>query len=224
MIAFYKGYTGTFCAIVLLHPNSAIALRTAPALQREFTDFLRIFTESHELEMWVEQGDAVVLFKTYPIAYFSGTLGPKLREGDEQAPEGLYDVPPSRMNPKSTWHLTCNIGDPNLDDQAHQRTGSAIMVHGNTVSMGCFAMTDSLIEEIYTIADHALNAGQRFFRVHVFPFRMTDDKMTRHARLPHLTFWKNLQEGYLFFERTHRPPKVIVEQNQSVFEADGDDV
>ena len=158
------------------------------------------------------------------MAYFSGPLGPKRREGDTYAPEGVYDVPPSCMNPKSTWHLSCSVGDPNLDDQAHQRTGSAMMGHGNTVSLGCFAMTDPLIEDISTIAEHALNAGQRFFRVHVFPFRMTEDKMTRHAQSSHLTLWKNLQEGSLLFERTHRPPKVIVEQNQSVFEADGDTV
>jgi len=162
-----------------------------------------------------------VLFKTYPIAYFSGELGPKLREDDEQAPEGFYYVSSSRMNPNSKFHLSFNIGYPNLYDHAHQRTGSAIMVHGNTLSIGCFAMTDPMIEEIYTIADHALNAKQRFFRVHVFPFRMTDANMTRHAQSPHIIFWKNLQEGYRFFERTHRPPNAIVEHNQYIFEVDG---
>jgi len=209
--------------------SQEVIARKTPTLQREFSNasltlgspiFLRIFKESRELELWVEQNKKFVLFKTYPIAYFSGSLGPKLREGDEQAPEGFYYVSPSRLNPNSKFHLSFNIGYPNLYDQSHQRTGSAIMVHGNTVSIGCFAMTDPLIEEIYTIADHALNAGQRFFRVHVFPFRMLDEKLAQHVQSPHLAFWKNLQEGYSFFEQTRRPPNAIVEHNLYVFEAD----
>jgi murein L,D-transpeptidase YafK len=216
-------------------PQSArsqeVNARKIPALQREFTDasltlgapiFLRLFKESRELELWVEQDQKFVLFKTYPIAYFSGTLGPKLREGDEQAPEGFYHVPPSQMNPNSRFHLSFNIGYPNAYDHAHQRTGSAIMVHGNTVSIGCFAMTDPVIEEIYTIADRALNTGQRFIRVHVFPFRMTDEKMAQHVQSPHVAFWKNLQEGYHFFEQQYRPPNVIVSHNRYVFETDGE--
>ncbi len=210
--------------------SQGIIARKTPTLHHDFSQasltlgapiFIRIFKESHELELWVKQERDFVLFKSYPIAYFSGTLGPKLREGDEQAPEGFYYVAPSRMNPKSKFHLSFNIGYPNLYDHTHQRTGSAIMVHGNTVSIGCFAMTDPLIEEIYTIADHALNAGQHFFRVHIFPFRMTKENMARYAQSPHFAFWKNLQEGYMFFEQKHRPPNVIVDHNQYVFESDG---
>lgn len=178
--------------------------------------FMRIFKEGKELELWVANGEKFVLFKTYPIACFSGTLGPKIREGDMQAPEGFYYVQPSRMNPDSQFHLSFNIGYPNDYDRRHGRTGSALMVHGSWVSTGCFAMTDEGIEEIYTIADYALNAGQPFFRVHIFPFRMTEDNMKRHAASPHIKFWRNLQEGYDFFENTKRPPDVGV-RNQKYF-------
>ncbi len=75
-----------------------------------------------------------------------------------------------------------------------------------------------------TIADYALNAGQRVFRVHVFPFRMPDETMAQHAQSPHFALWKNLQEGYLFFEQKRRPPHVIVEHSQYVFEPDEHEV
>ena len=127
--------------------------------------FIRIFKESKELEVWVKKGLVYHLFKTYAIHYFSGGLGPKLKEGDRKAPEGFYYVTPSRMNPYSRYHLSFNLGYPNPYDRAHGRTGSALMVHGSIVSIGCFAMTDPRIEEIYTLADKALRGGQKYFRV-----------------------------------------------------------
>jgi murein L,D-transpeptidase YafK len=184
--------------------------------------FIRIFKESHELEIWVKGNDETFkLLKTYPIACFSGTLGPKRREGDRQAPEGFYTVSPARMNPNSSFHLAFDIGYPNRYDQVHKRTGSAIMVHGGTVSVGCFAMTDSSIEEIYTIADHALNSGQPFFPVHVFPFRMTAENLKRHGASPHIAFWRSLQPGYELFEQTRRPPKVTLQGLQYAFGYEG---
>lgn len=180
--------------------------------------FIRIFKKSSELELWAERNGAFILFKTYAIARFSGTLGPKVLEGDMQAPEGFYYVFPSMMNPNSRFHLSFNIGYPNRYDRKKARTGSAIMVHGSEVSVGCFAMTDRFIEEIYTIADYALNAGQPFFRVHIFPFRMTEANMWAHGESPHVSFWKNLKEGYDFFEQRLRPPNVRVIGRDYVFE------
>lgn len=200
--------------------SRAIIVRRTPFLVNVFEKksfrlgapiFIRIFKESHELELWVKREDSYALFKTYPIACFSGTLGPKLMEGDKQAPEGFYTVSPAQMNPNSMFHLSFNIGYPNRYDIAHHRTGSAIMVHGDIVSIGCFAMTDRTIEEIYTIADHALNAGQPFFPVHIYPFRMTAENLKHHAASPYIDFWRSLQPGYLFFEAQHRPPRVSVQ-------------
>lgn len=179
--------------------------------------FIRIFKESRELELWVQRGERFYLFKKYPIAYFSGGLGPKLHEGDLQAPEGFYEVFPSRMNPWSNFHLAFNIGYPNLYDQTQQASGGMIMIHGKQHSSGCFAMTDPVIEEIYTIADQALNTGQPSFQVHIFPFRMTPANLQRHGHSPHIAFWRNMLRGYTLFELTHVPPQVSVEGNRYAF-------
>ncbi len=164
--------------------------------------FIRIFKETEELELWVKNGDRFDLFETYDICTFSGRLGPKLKTGDRQSPEGFYFVTPGRMNPASRFHLSFNLGFPNAYDRYHGRTGSALMVHGNCVSIGCYAMTDRRIEEIYAMADGAFRNGQPFFRVHVFPFRMTGENMEKHRRSKWREFWENLQEGYEHFERT----------------------
>ena len=179
--------------------------------------FIRIFKKSKELELWVRNGDRFDLFKTYDICTFSGRLGPKLKTGDRQSPEGFYFVKPGQMNPASRFHLSFNLGFPNAYDRYHKRTGSALKVHGNCVSIGCYAMTNKRIEEIYAMADAALRNGQSFFRVHVFPFRMIDENLKKHKRLKWADFWKNLQEGYEQFERTGLPPDVTVEDGRYVF-------
>ncbi|NNC90292.1 MAG: murein L,D-transpeptidase, partial [Akkermansiaceae bacterium] len=199
-----------------------------PALERDlaatglrFGDpvFIRIFKEERELELWVRHrtDGRFRKFRTWPVVAMSGKLGPKLAEGDRQAPEGFYFVPPGRMKPDSRFHLAFNLGYPNAYDRAHGRTGSFLMVHGNRVSIGCFAMTDARIEEIYTICDAALANGQGFFRVHVFPFRMTEARMARAKEHRWESFWKNQQEGYRHFETSKRPPNVTVVNKRYVF-------
>jgi murein L,D-transpeptidase YafK len=138
----------------------------------------------------------------------SGKLGPKLKEGDQQAPEGFYAVNARSMNPQSDFHLSFNIGYPNAFDQGQGRTGSFIMVHGRNVSIGCFAMTNPVIELIYLVVEDALAHGQSIVPIHVFPFRMTDERMARAEadQSPWLDFWKNLREGYLRFEANRVPP------------------
>ena len=179
--------------------------------------FIRIFKQSKELEVWVKRGRRFELFKTYPIHYFSGALGPKLKEGDRQAPEGFYYVPPSRLNPNSRFHLSFNLGYPNAYDRAQGRTGSALMVHGSTVSIGCFAMTDPLIEEIYTVVEAALKGGQSFVRVHIFPFRMTNENLSKQRSSMWFAFWSNLKEGHDHFEEHGTPPDVNVRSGRYAF-------
>jgi murein L,D-transpeptidase YafK len=173
--------------------------------------FIRIFKETQELELWLKPNGEkkFKLWKTWAIAAMSGKLGPKLAEGDGQAPEGFYAVNAESMNPQSDFHLSFNIGYPNEFDRAQDRTGSFIMVHGNQVSLGCFAMTDPVIEPIYLVVESALNRGQREVPVHSFPFRMTEERMAKaEAEASEwLMFWKNLREGYDRFEQTHIPPK-----------------
>ncbi len=172
--------------------------------------FIRIFKESSELEMWVKKGERFAHFKTYPICTFSGGLGPKLKEGDGQAPEGFYEVRKEQLNPSSRYHLSFNLGFPNAYDKAHNRTGSFLMVHGNCVSVGCYAMTDALIEEIYLLVEAALEGGQAFVPVHAFPFRMTDNAMQAHNNSEWMPFWQNLKEGYDAFDATHFSPTISI--------------
>ena len=185
--------------------------------------FIRIFKESSELEVWLQNsGGEFSLFKVYPICRWSGKLGPKLKEGDRQSPEGFYFVSPGRMNPNSDFHLSFDLGFPNEYDQHHERTGSYLMVHGDCVSIGCYAMTDNGIEEIYTLADAALENGQKLFRVHAFPFRMTDERMDQlDEDGKWFEFWANLKEGYDFFEMLQQPPNVTVEDGKYGFEIGG---
>lgn len=178
--------------------------------------FIRIFKQPAELELWVKKKRAYVLFKSFTVCDMSGTLGPKLREGDRQAPEGFYRVGVEQMNPWSKHHLSFNLGFPNQYDLCHNRTGSALMVHGKCNSVGCFAMANFRMEEIYTLADAALANCQGSFPVHIFPFRMTDENMRQHGK-KWLPFWRNLKTAYDIFERTHIPPSVLVENCRYVF-------
>lgn len=202
--------------------------RVQPNLRCEFEEkklqygspiFVRIFKESMDLEIWIKSNNNFELFKTYKICtYGSGTLGPKTREGDGQAPEGFYFVTPQRLNPVSYFHLSFNLGYPNKYDRVRGRTGGALMVHGSCVSIGCYAMTNEVIEEIFAIADAAFRNGQKFFRVHIFPFRMTKENMEKHKESEWIEFWENLKEGYDFFEENKIPPNVEVLNKKYIFE------
>jgi murein L,D-transpeptidase YafK len=195
--------------------------------------FIRIIKESSELEVWMAPltHAPYKLLHTYPICRWSGRLGPKLREGDGQSPEGFYAVTRTALNPNSAYHLSFNLGYPNAYDRAHGRTGSLLMVHGDCKSVGCYAMTDAGIEEIYTLVDAALVAGQPNIPVHIFPFRMTDAQMRltslgqkfdrtlaqlgQFGSEPSLgydaraAFWANLKDGWELFETARIPPTVM---------------
>lgn len=180
--------------------------------------YIRIFKLEKELEVWVRKEMKFELFKTYPICTFgSGKLGPKLYEGDGQAPEGFYSVGSSSLNPFSRFHLSINVGYPNEFDRSLVRTGSAIMIHGDCVSIGCFAMTDSIIEKIYTIVEKAFRQGQKKLRIDIFPFRFTEKNLDKNKKSEWIDFWLNLKEGYDLFEINKIPPKFVVKNNRYVF-------
>lgn len=169
---------------------------------------LRAFKSESEFEVWIRKDETFVLFATYPVCHWSGTLGPKLREGDKQTPEGFYTVTRPQMRHIGRWPRSLNLGFPNAFDRASARTGSHILVHGGCSSVGCFAMTNSVIEEIYQITEQAVAGGQTFVPVHVFPFRLTDENLASQKDSPWYGFWSNLKEGYDLFERTRRAPRV----------------
>lgn len=178
--------------------------------------YLRIFKASDELEVWVDTGGRHQLLRSWPICTWSGALGPKQREGDGQAPEGFYAVGPQQLNPASNYHLSFNLGYPNAFDRAHQRTGNYLMVHGNCVSIGCYAMGDAAIEEIYTLVAAALEHGQDRVPVHVFPFRMDSGWEQQHQDSEWLPFWRELAPAYSAFAQNGQPPRVSVKDRRYV--------
>lgn len=182
----------------------------AKDVQKGAPIFMRIFKQESELELWIKRGDRFELFETYPICYWSGQLGPKQKQGDKQSPEGFYTVSQSQLNPHSRFHRAFNLGYPNLFDRTHGRTGNYLMVHGACVSIGCYAMTDPVITEIWTLVTAALNQGQKRFHVHAFPFHMTDGNMWLFARSKWFPFWQDLKQGYDLFEATQLPPRIQV--------------
>ena len=180
----------------------------------------RIFKEEAEMEIWKKDRDgSFALLKTYPICRWSGDLGPKVREGDRQAPEGFYAISPAQMNPQSAYYLSINTGYPNAYDKSLGRTGSQLMVHGDCSSRGCYAMTDEQIGEIYSLAREAFLGGQKAFQVQAYPFRMTAANMARHRDNPNMAFWKMIKVGNDHFEVSHQEPKVDVCEKHYVFDA-----
>jgi len=181
---------------------------------------MRIFKEESKFEVWkMTSSGRYALLKSYDICKWSGGLGPKVREGDRQAPEGFYPISPGLMNPKSDWYLAFNTGFPNAYDRANGRTGTALMVHGSCSSRGCYAMTDPQIQEIYALAREAFRGGQKAFQLQAYPFRLTADNLAKHWDDPNMPFWKMLKEGYDTFEMTHLEPKVDVCGRKYVFNA-----
>jgi murein L,D-transpeptidase YafK len=182
---------------------------------------VRLFKEEAEFEVWKQDSSGrFALLKTYPICRWSGELGPKVKEGDRQAPEGFYAITPAQMNPNSHYYLAFNIGYPNAFDRAWGRTGSDLMVHGDCSSRGCYAMTDEQIGEIYALARESFFGGQRSFQVQAYPFHMTAVNMARHRNNPNMPFWTMLKQGSDHFELTRMEPKVDVCEKRYVFDAE----
>lgn len=190
-------------------------------MRKEDPILLRIYKQESKLEVWKkrQKDGRYALFKSYEICRWSGKLGPKVKEGDKQAPEGFYTISPGQMNPKSSYYLSFNMGFPNSFDRAHGRTGLHLMVHGACSSAGCYSMTDQNIAEIYALARESFNGGQAGFQVQAMPFRMTPENLARHRDNPNMSFWKNLKEGTDSFEVTRQEPKVEVCGKRYVFNA-----
>jgi hypothetical protein len=111
--------------------------------------------QERDLEVWAASGSGWKLLKRYPVLAASGELGPKLREGDLQVPEGVYRL--THFNPNSSYHLSIRVDYPNADDRAAARIdgrrqlGGDIYIHGKAVSIGCLAIGDPAIEELYLL-------------------------------------------------------------------------
>ncbi|MCA9720144.1 MAG: L,D-transpeptidase family protein [Myxococcales bacterium] len=171
---------------------------------------MRAFKAERELEVWAtdRRGDPFTHVTTYKICAASGVAGPKKAEGDGQVPEGFYTI--NLFNPRSSYHLSMRVSYPNRRDRALRYTGSAIMIHGDCVSIGCLAMSDERIEELW-VMNKALPEGERA-DVHLFPGRDLAGMIERaRPRDPELAaFWTTLKRGNDAFEANHQLPVIRV--------------
>ena len=173
---------------------------------------LRAFKKEAEVELWgaSTEGGPYVLLKTYRICATSGILGPKRRFGDEQVPEGFYDL--DWFNPQSNFLLSMHVNYPNAADRilgSKTNLGGDIFLHGNCASIGCIPITDDGIEEVYWLAVQVKSGGAKHLPIQIFPSRMNDaafgELAKKHAgQFELIAFWQNLKEGFDLFERDHR--------------------
>jgi len=199
-------------------PPATLALMSEKGMSKSAPILIRSYKKEAELEVWKKDNTGkFALLKTYPICRWSGQLGPKVREGDRQAPEGFYTITPALMNPNSNYFLSFDTGFPNAYDRANGYTGSYLMVHGACSSRGCYSMTDEQIAEIYALAREAFNGGQRSFQFQALPFHMTPENLAKHRKDPNIAFWKMLKRGSDYFEVTREEPKVGVCGRRYVF-------
>ena len=199
-------------------PSNVLALMKEKNTDAHKPILIRAFKKEAELEIWKQQADGqYTLLKTYPMCRWSGQLGPKVKEGDRQVPEGFYTITPGQMNPTSAYYLSFNVGYPNAYDRAHGYSGGSIMVHGACSSAGCFSMTDEQISEIYAVAREALGGGQRAIQMQSLPFRMTPENLAKHRFDPNMKFWKDLKEGSDQFEVSKQETRVSICDRRYVF-------
>jgi murein L,D-transpeptidase YafK len=183
--------------------------------------FIRVFKLEKQLELWGSNkaGGKFTLIKSYPICATSGDLGPKRREGDMQIPEGFYHI--GVFNPTSAYYLSLGIDYPNRSDRIlgkKRKLGGAIMIHGDCVTIGCIPIQDKGIKEVYWACLQTRSVTGRDIPVHIFPSRMDAPGMAdlqerwRNDSF-RLTFWENLNAGFLFFDEKKILPSVGVDDS-----------
>ena len=205
-------FTRTFKTAQLPGDLAAIGARLgAPML-------LRVFKQEREVEVWVQPEDqqTFVLFRIFPICFYSGKLGPKVKEGDMQSPEGFYFVGPAQMRAKSQYHRAIDFAFPNDYDAAQGYTGTELLIHGNCVSSGCYAMTDPFVEQLYELGSATAATAAQGFWIHAFPFHMTAEALAGQQDSPWLGFWQQLKAGYDAFETSRIPSHIRVEGGRYV--------
>lgn len=117
--------------------------------------------EERQLEVYARKAGNFVLLKSYPFTAFSGRLGPKLKEGDRQIPEGIYKI--EYLNPNSAYYLSMKVSYPNAFDLQKSRftdpkeLGGDIFIHGKAVTIGCIPVGDPAIEELFLLVGKAMD-------------------------------------------------------------------
>ncbi|AJI96707.1 L,D-transpeptidase catalytic domain protein [Yersinia ruckeri] len=178
--------------------------------------YIQIFKEERTLELYARLQGEYRLLQSYRICNFSGGLGPKRREGDFKSPEGFYSIDMQHLKPDSKFYRAINIGFPNDFDKSQGYSGKYLMIHGDCQSIGCYAMTDAYMDEIFNYVKTAFINGQSKVDISIYPFRMTEQNMQRHRNSTYINFWRQLQPGYTYFAKNRMPPPVGVINGQYV--------
>lgn len=177
--------------------------------------YVRIFKEEKTLEVWIQSKGIYKLYKSFEVCNYSGKLGPKVAEGDKQAPEGFYHVPADDVLWSSRkWPRALNLAFPNVFDALKKRTGSYLLIHGGCSSEGCYALKNGPMSILYDLVSIALKSGQTILPIHIFPFRLTDKNWARHlpqkAGKKWEAFWRGMQPVYDGFQNNRIIPSIYV--------------
>jgi murein L,D-transpeptidase YafK len=165
----------------------------------------RVYKQQQELEVWARnrKGKLQAVVR-YQICAASGKLGPKTRQGDEQVPEGFYRT--TIFMPWTRYWMGMHINYPNGRDKRRRYTGSAIMIHGACASIGCMAMTDERIMELWLFS-----RGQRPRRavpVHIYPARDLAGLIAKTKQPKLKAFWQQLKQGRDLVDARGRLPRI----------------
>jgi murein L,D-transpeptidase YafK len=181
--------------------------------------YIRILKFDKTIEVWGSDNGTYALLKTYPIAQLPGSLGPKLREGDLQTPEGFYFM--GAMNPYSQYYLSLEIKYPNKADSIRspykQMYGGDIYIHGSDVSAGCTPIGDRNIAELYWLCYRfrVHNPGVKI-PIHIFPFKMDDANIAffnkeKFVKTNYWGLWNQLTPMYKNFQATKKLSKYYID-------------
>jgi len=159
------------------------------------------------LELWAsDDSEKYSFIRSYEIKKLSGIHGPKLSEGDKQVPEGIYKI--IGLNPNSSYHLSMKINYPNEFDLIYAKKenrikpGTNIFIHGKSVSIGCLAMGDRAIEELFVLAK---DVGINNISVIISPADPRKDKLVydenTHPQWVN-DLYKNIKKEFSKYRRT----------------------
>ncbi len=173
--------------------------------------YIRLFKLEKEVEVWILSKGHYKLYRSYDICKYSGELGPKLEEGDRQAPEGFYHLPMQDVLWRSKkWPQALNLNFPNIFDAQQGRTGSYLLIHGGCSSKGCYALENGPMADLFALVSLSARGGQKVLPVHIFPFRFGKNKWPLFKSNRWAPFWKNLQPAYDYFNRNRNLPTIFV--------------
>lgn len=155
--------------------------------------FLLAFKKERLIEVWVEMEDGEKFKKTtYSFTAYGGKLGPKLREGDKQIPEGIYQI--EYLNSNSKYHLSMKLNYPNAFDREKAimenrlDPGSDIFIHGGAESVGCIAIGDESIEQLYALVS---DLGKERVTVCIAPIDFRVSKLEEIINTDDMPMWVN---------------------------------